>query len=86
MLLSKEDGKWMIEQVIWEGPLEKQVEQKTTTYYLIRHAEKDQSDKTNRDPHLSEQGLKRAKNWATVLNDVKFDMVYSTNYNRTSIF
>ena len=23
MLLSKEDGKWMIEQVIWEGPLEK---------------------------------------------------------------
>ncbi|NNE33520.1 MAG: hypothetical protein HKN40_14275 [Winogradskyella sp.] len=23
VLLSKEDGKWMIEQVIWEGPLEK---------------------------------------------------------------
>ncbi|MBO6880161.1 nuclear transport factor 2 family protein [Winogradskyella sp.] len=23
MLLSKEDSKWMIEQVIWEGPLEK---------------------------------------------------------------
>ncbi|WP_411768838.1 nuclear transport factor 2 family protein [Winogradskyella sp. A3E31] len=23
MLLSKENGKWMIEQVIWEGPLEK---------------------------------------------------------------
>lgn len=23
MLLSKEDGKWMIEQVIWEGPLNK---------------------------------------------------------------
>ncbi|WP_353778443.1 nuclear transport factor 2 family protein [Winogradskyella sp. 3972H.M.0a.05] len=23
MLLSKEEGKWMIEQVIWEGPLEK---------------------------------------------------------------
>ncbi len=83
MLLSKEEGKWMIEQVIWEGPLEKEVEQKTTTYYLIRHAEKDQSDKTNRNPHLTEAGLKRANNWANVLKDVKFDMVYSTNYNRT---
>ncbi|WP_296384032.1 histidine phosphatase family protein [Winogradskyella sp.] len=83
MLLSKEEGKWMIEQVIWEGPLEKQVEQKTTTYYLIRHAEKDRSDKTNRNPHLTEAGLKRANNWANVLKDVKFDLVYSTNYNRT---
>lgn len=83
MLLSKEKGNWMIEQVIWEGPLEKEIEQKTTTYYLIRHAEKDQSDKTNRDPHLIEAGLKRADNWVNVLKDVKFDMVYSTNYNRT---
>ncbi|EDP69855.1 Phosphoglycerate mutase [Flavobacteriales bacterium ALC-1] len=83
MLLSKDEGKWMIEQVIWEGPLEKEAEQKTTTYYLIRHAEKDQSDKTNRDPHLTEVGLKRADNWAKVFKDVKFDMVYSTNYNRT---
>jgi hypothetical protein len=24
VLLSKDDGKWMIEQVIWEGPLEKE--------------------------------------------------------------
>ena len=23
MLLSKQNGKWMIEQVLWEGPLEK---------------------------------------------------------------
>ena len=83
MLLSKEDGKWMIEQFIWEGPLEKQIEQKTTTYYLIRHAEKNQSDKTNRDPHLTEEGLKRAENWANTLKDVKFDMVYSTDYHRT---
>ena len=83
MLLSKDEGKWMIEQVIWEGPLENEVEQKTTTYYLIRHAEKDRSDKTNRNPHLTEAGLKRADNWANVLKDVKFDMVYSSDYNRT---
>lgn len=61
----------------------KESESKTTTYYLIRHAEKDRSDKTNRDPHLTEQGLKRAENWANVLKEIQFDMVYSTNYNRT---
>lgn len=83
VLLSKDDSKWMIEQVIWEGPYQKEVKTTTTTYYLIRHAEKDRSDKTNRDPHLTEAGLKRAKNWANVLKDVKFDMVYSTRYNRT---
>jgi phosphohistidine phosphatase SixA len=81
--LSKDDGKWMIEQVIWEGPYKKELEQKTTTYYLIRHAEKDRSDKTNRNPHLTVNGLKRANNWANVLKTVKFDMVYSTDYNRT---
>jgi broad specificity phosphatase PhoE len=81
--LSKDEGKWMIEQVIWEGPYEAKVEEKTTTYYLIRHAEKDQSDKTNRNPHLTEEGLKRAENWANVLKDIKFDMVYSTDYHRT---
>ena len=26
---------------------------KVSTYYLIRHAEKDRSNKTNQDPHLS---------------------------------
>jgi len=55
----------------------------TTTYYLIRHAEKNRSDKTNRDPHLTEAGNKRAENWANVLKEVEFDMVYSTDYNRT---
>jgi len=81
--LSNDEGKWMIEQVIWEGPYEKKVEETTTTYYLIRHAEKDRSDKTNRNPHLTEAGLKRANNWANALKNVKFDMVYSTDYNRT---
>ena len=54
-----------------------------STYYLIRHAEKDRLDKTNRNPHLTEDGLKRAENWAEHFKNVKFDLVYSTDYNRT---
>ncbi|APG59976.1 SixA phosphatase family protein [Christiangramia salexigens] len=54
-----------------------------TTYYLIRHAEKDRSDKSYKNPHLTEAGLKRANNWAQVLKDIDLDAVYSTNYNRT---
>ncbi|WP_299130351.1 histidine phosphatase family protein [uncultured Winogradskyella sp.] len=87
ILLSKDDNKWMIEQVIWEGPYlneyKDDTKTATTTYYLIRHAEKDQSDKSNIDPHLTEKGLERAQNWSNTLKDVKFDMVYSTNYHRT---
>lgn len=57
--------------------------QETTTYYLIRHSEKDRTDATNRNPDLKEDGLKRAKNWAVYFNDIDLDAVYSTNYNRT---
>ena len=84
VLLSKDDGKWMIEEVIWEGPyLKEYKEPAVTTYYLIRHAEKDRSDKSNRNPHLTKKGLARADNWAKFFKDVKFDAVYSTDYNRT---
>ena len=55
----------------------------TTTYYLIRHSEKDRTDKTNRNPNLNFEGEKRAQNWATYFKDIKLDAVYSTNYNRT---
>lgn len=54
-----------------------------STYYFIRHAEKDRSDSTNKDPHLTDIGLKRAEKWASKLGDISFDAVYSTNYNRT---
>ncbi|CAL67233.1 SixA phosphatase family protein [Christiangramia forsetii] len=54
-----------------------------TTFYLIRHAEKDRSDSKNSNPALTEKGLKRAENWANVLKDIEFDAVYSTNYKRT---
>ncbi|MEM6719014.1 MAG: phosphoglycerate mutase family protein [Bacteroidota bacterium] len=55
----------------------------TSVYYLIRHAEKDRSDTTNKNPDLTEQGNKRAANWASIFEKVPFDAVYSTDYNRT---
>lgn len=54
-----------------------------TTYYFIRHAEKDEGASQNNDPQLSETGKQRAQKWAEVLKDVEFDMVFSTNYERT---
>lgn len=54
-----------------------------TTYYLIRHAEKDRTDTANKNPNLKDTGIERAHKWATVFTDVPFDKVYSTNYNRT---
>ena len=56
---------------------------KATTYYFVRHAEKDRSDKTNKNPNLIQSGILRAAKWSLVLENVKFDAVYSTDYNRT---
>ena len=57
--------------------------QEVTTYYLIRHAEKDRSDKTNSNPELTDLGHQRALRWSSVFENVTFDVVYSTNYLRT---
>lgn len=57
--------------------------QEVTTYYLIRHAEKDLSDKSNRNPHLTEVGKVRAQAWKTIFKEVTFDKIYSTAYHRT---
>ncbi|MGR7814603.1 SixA phosphatase family protein [Lacinutrix undariae] len=54
-----------------------------STFYFIRHAEKDRSDPQNKNPHLNNNGKLRAQNWNTVLSTIEFDAVYSTNYNRT---
>lgn len=54
-----------------------------TTYYLIRHAEKDRLVAGERDPELNAEGKQRAKNWSEVLREVKFDAIYSTDYKRT---
>ncbi|SHJ04881.1 phosphoglycerate mutase family protein [Aquimarina spongiae] len=55
----------------------------TTTYYFIRHAEKELSDPNNRDPELTKEGKERAQNWAKVLADVKIDFVFSSDFIRT---
>jgi broad specificity phosphatase PhoE len=61
-------------------PIEEDV---VTTYYFIRHAEKDRSDPENRNPALTELGQERAQNWMRVFKDIALDAVYSTDYNRT---
>lgn len=55
----------------------------TSTYYFIRHAEKDRTDPTDKNPHLTEIGNARANHWSEILGEIKFDAVYSTDYNRT---
>lgn len=59
----------------------------TSTYILLRHAEKDTtvSDSTmmKADPPLTKAGEERAKNLITLLKDYTPDEIYSTNFIRT---
>lgn len=57
--------------------------EKTITLYLIRHAEKDRSDPSDKNPTLTPEGQKRAKKWAEVLKEANLKAVYSTDYKRT---
>ncbi|WP_203293006.1 SixA phosphatase family protein [Luteirhabdus pelagi] len=54
-----------------------------STYYLIRHAEKDRSNPAERDPELTEEGAARAVRWAQLFRDITFDEIYTTDYKRT---
>ena len=55
----------------------------TTNYYFIRHAEKDLSDASNRNPDLTIEGEERAERWKAYFTDKDIDAVYSTDYLRT---
>ena len=57
--------------------------EKITTYYFIRHAEKDTTNAANKDPELTEAGIKRTKNWVNTFKDIDFDLIYSSDYKRT---
>lgn len=57
--------------------------EKTTTYFLIRHAEKVRENPTDKNPDLNERGFQRAENWEKVLQHISFDAIYSTDYKRT---
>lgn len=54
-----------------------------TTFYFIRHAEKDRSNPSEKNPHLMQKGLERAESWRKIFQNLAFDAVYSTDYNRT---
>jgi len=56
-----------------------------STFYFIRHAEKDRSDLENLDPELNQRGLGRAMHWAEILDDVELDEIYTTDYERTTM-
>jgi len=62
---------------------EPEISEETSTFYFIRHAEKNRSDKENKNPNLTQDGLFRAVKWSLVMKNMKFDAVYSTDYNRT---
>ncbi|NAS13405.1 SixA phosphatase family protein [Poritiphilus flavus] len=59
--------------------------QEVSTFYFIRHAEKDRSNSDDIDPELNQKGLGRAMHWAEILNDVSLDAIYTTDYERTSM-
>lgn len=59
------------------------IEVTTTVYFFIRHAEKDRSDTSNKDPELIEIGIQRAKKWAVHFETIDLDQIYSTDYKRT---
>lgn len=52
-----------------------------TTYYFIRHAEKELNGQRN--PRLTEKGRKRAEHWAEVLADKNIEEIYCTYLTRT---
>ena len=54
--------------------------QEISTYYLIRHAEK---ELTEENPELTEEGRARAKRWSEIFKNIAFDAIYSTDYLRT---
>ena len=53
-----------------------------TTYYVVRHAEKESSTMTN-DVALSQAGKQRAEALKDVLRNENIKFIYSTNYIRT---
>ncbi|SMG27691.1 SixA phosphatase family protein [Arenibacter troitsensis] len=65
-------------------PLEN-AEDSISTFYFIRHAEKDRSDPENIDPELNQDGLGRAIRWAEVFDPVALDAIYITDFERTAM-
>lgn len=56
---------------------------KCTSVYLIRHAEKIRTDKNERDPLLNKSGLLRAKKWSEIFQKIEINKILSTDTKRT---
>jgi 2,3-bisphosphoglycerate-dependent phosphoglycerate mutase len=54
-----------------------------TAIYFIRHAEKDRSNLSEKNPHLNTEGKKRSEKWVHFFKDIPLAAVYSTQYQRT---
>ena len=53
------------------------------TIYLVRHSEKDVSSNNPADPPLTPCGEQRSESLSHFLSDVKLNVIYSTDYDRT---
>ena len=58
-------------------------QKETTVVYLVRHAEKDLSNPSDKNPPLTEQGKLRAQHLAEKLKKEKIEAIYSTKFDRT---
>ena len=58
-------------------------ENAVTSFYFIRHTEKNTSNPADKDPNLITEGILRAARWSSVLEHIPFETIYSTDYNRT---
>ena len=56
---------------------------KATTFYVVRHAEKETANTMSSDVPLSEEGKERALSLKDVLQNERISQIYSTGYIRT---
>lgn len=64
---------------------EEQKKPEVTTYYFIRHAEKQRQNPNDKDPSLTFEGYKRADKWKEIFQYIPLNAVYSTDYTRTKL-
>ncbi len=57
-------------------------QRRNLTIILLRHAEKDLTDKNRTNPELSAAGKTRAEKLVETIGKYKPDLIYSTNYTR----
>ena len=56
---------------------------KCTSFYLIRHAEKVRNNKNEKDPLLNEKGILRAQKWSKIFEKIEINKILSTDTKRT---